>query len=292
MVRVSAIVLVVCLSAASATASTMRDLLLAAEAAQPVLAKIDATAANELSAAIAALREADVLDESIEVFVGQMKAPGAAVRAHRGPKGIDQHLGAAIATIKRVANTQLAEADALPDPLRIAVVELQTAEQTAGLEVERTLLARFARKYGPGSAKLNGIEVLAAYALQRMPAFGVNAKGEAGPLEPILAYAPSYFSRSGRKNRVIGVAEVGLRHYFFGERWGRQKGRLAWLKPAYASYGVALSGNSDAPMTPPWQGATRVGAFFGWGALKVAYVGGEGKRLLVTQQLQFLPWVF
>ena len=53
---------------------------------------------------------------------------------------------------------------------------------------------------------------------------------------------------------------------------------------------MSLSGETDEPLS--FRGDTRFGAFFGWGELKVAYLGGANKRVLFTQQFQIIPWVF
>ena len=92
--------------------------------------------------------------------------------------------------------------------------------------------------------------------------------------------------------RLTGVAEIGLRHYFFKEGWGTGTGKLAWLRPGFSSFGLAWSGRSDDPLTPPWKGDSRFGAFVGWGQMKIAWLGGEDNRVLVTQQFQIIPWVF
>jgi hypothetical protein len=107
-----------------------------------------------------------------------------------------------------------------------------------------------------------------------------------------MAYSPSYISRSDDKMRLVGVAEIGLRQYFFASSWGSGSGPTSWLRPRYMSYGVAWAGRSDDPLTPPWKGDSRLGAFLGWGQLKVAWLAGDDQRVLVTQQFQLIPWVF
>jgi hypothetical protein len=92
--------------------------------------------------------------------------------------------------------------------------------------------------------------------------------------------------------RLIGVGEAGLREYFFRLGWGEGSGRFAFLRPGYASYGMAVTGASDDPLRPPWQGSPRFGVFVGWGAIKAAWIGGSERRFLVTQQFQLIPWAF
>ncbi|MGE0814980.1 MAG: hypothetical protein AB7O28_04440 [Vicinamibacterales bacterium] len=279
---------------ASVCGATIGDLARAAQAALPSVAALNPGAGAELRAAIATLQASTVVDVELSDFVRQFTdaGPGPAARAHRRQSRFVAELGLAVDTIKRAANSVLAPAGQLPAPLQQAIVEVQTAEGTQGVLSDLELLRKFERKYGPGSAKLNGLEVLAAYVLQRSPWFGVNAQGGPGPLEPVLAYAPSYMSRSEGKARMVGVAEIGLRRYIFAQGWGSGKGRFAWLKPAYTSFGLAWTAGTDDAMRPPWGGDSRLGMFLGWGALKVAYVAGHDQRLLVTQQFQLVPWVF
>lgn len=299
MVRVRVLILVCAFSVCGplvreAAPATIGDMVTAAqEAARNVdLDTRDPAAADALAGAIETLRSARVLDEDIATFVRHFISPDAVALAHRRQGVYRTDIKTAIDAIKGLANSILPPLGGVTPALRAHVLELQTAEHTLGLEWDLDTLRRLERKYGPGSAKLNGLEVLGAYGLQRLPAFGVDGNGRPGPLEAVLAYSPSYITRSGEKMRLAGVAEIGLRHYFFSEAWGTGSGRWAWLRPGYSSYGLAWAGRSDDPMTPPWQGSSRFGAFLGWGQIKVAWLGGADQRLLVTQQLQLIPWVF
>jgi hypothetical protein len=279
---------------APATTLTIGDLVLAAEqaATSANLATSNPQANDALTTALATLRDARVLDQKIPTFVREYTSPDAIALAHRRQHQYSPEIKTAIDTIKGVANGVLAGTGGLTPALNDAVVQLQDAEQKAGLVWDLETLRLLERKYGPGSAKLNGVEVAAAYLLQRQPVFGVDAGGRPGPFEAILAYSPSYITRSAGKMRLVGVGEVGLRQYFFRQGWGTGSGRLAWLRPGYASYGMAVTGGSDDPLRPPWQGSPRFGAFFGWGVLKAAWTGGHDQRFLVTQQFQLIPWVF
>jgi hypothetical protein len=279
-------------------ASTVRDLVAAAETAATSanLPAQNAAAASALAMALDTLRASRVLDEDLEVFVTRYVSPDAIARARRRQSRYTADMKQAIDTIKAMANVVLPAVGAPSAGLDALVLELAVAEQTVGLAWDRETLRRLARKYGPGSARLNGAEVLLAYALQRVPGFGIVSsgaqKGRPGPLEAVLAYAPTYITRSDAQMRAIGVVEAGVRHYFFRDGWGDGSGALSFLRPAYASYGVAWTSGSDAALRPPWEHGTRLGAFVGWGALKVAWVGGDQQRLSVTQQYQLIPWVF
>jgi hypothetical protein len=243
-----------------------------------------------LRTATVTLTTAGVLEHDIGAFAKQYVTPDALALARRRQGQFTDDIVVAIDTIKQVTSSIL-PSSVLTQELRDRVNALQVPGIEAGQQWNLETLRRLERKYGPKSAKLNGIEVVAAYLLQRNAAFGVDATGRPGPFEVICAYGPTYLTRSDDKMRVVGVAEVGLRQYIFKENWGGT-GRFAFLRPGYLSYGMAVSGRDDDPMRPPWQGASRFGAFFGWGAMKVAWLGGDDQRVLITQQFQLLPFIF
>ena len=298
MVRVRAFILACAWSfgvaAGDASAATIGDLVAAAtRAAEGVnLSVRNPEAASEVFAAIETLRKANVLDEDITEFFTRFTSPDAVALAHRRQLRYTTDIKPAIDAIKAFNNAVLPSMGGPPAEFETMVAELQDAQMRSRLAFEIETLRLLERKYGPGSAKLNGLEVLAAYGLQRLPVFGVDPSGRPGPLEAVLAYSPSYITRSSDRMRLTGVAEIGLRQYFFRQAWGTGTGTWAWLRPGYSSYGLAWAGRSDDPLRPPWQGSSRFGAFVGWGQLKVAWLGGAGQRVLVTQQIQLIPWVF
>jgi hypothetical protein len=236
-----------------------------------------------------ALTEADVLDEEIAAFVSRYTRPDAMALAHRSQKRFDAGVSPAVTTVKQLF-TLLPAAAQTAEPLRSVALELQTAETASSMNWDFEILRRLERKYGPGSARLNGAEVLLSYALQGTSAFGIDSTTRyPGPFEPVLAYSVAYLTRSEESMRVVSVAELGLRRYIFKDGWGGG-GRLGFIRPRYLSAGMSLSGETDEPLS--FRGDTRFGAFFGWGELKVAYLGGANKRVLFTQQFQIIPWVF
>lgn len=277
-----------------AAAATIGELVAAAERAARAanLSVRNPEAAVAVAHAVDTLRKAGVLQEDITEFFERFTNPDATARAHRRQARYRAEIKSAIDAIKGLNNAVLDDVGGPPADLDAMVRELELARNSSLLEFELETLRLLERKYGPGSAKLNALEVVAAYGLQRLPSFGVSRAGRPGPLEAVLAYSPSYLTRSGDRMRLAGVAEIGLRHYFFGEAWGTGSGKWAWVRPRYSSYGLAWAGRSDDPLTPPWQGASRFGAFVGWGEIKVAWLGGDDQRLLVTQQIQLIPWVF
>ena len=275
-----------------AEAATVRELIAAVRTSANRKARgPQCRTAAELATATKTLEDAQVLDEDLTQFASRYAKVDPVGLARRRTARYRPDVAAAINTIKRVKN--------FLEPLKLAstelvaiVTDLQDADEGHASPGISNRCACSSGMYGPGSAKLNGLEVLAAYLLQGTPAFGINAQGRPGPFEAVIAYVPAYFSRSDDKLRLIGVAEIGLRQDIFKNGWGFGTGRFAFIKPGYLLYGAAWAGRSDEPMQPPWEGASQVGAFFGWGSLKVAVLGGADKRFLITQQFQLVPWVF
>lgn len=278
-------------------ASTVGDLIAAGKAiADSRLLDRNTEAAAAFHYALETLRTAAVEGEEIDAFVLRYVSPDALTLARRRESRYTAEIKGAIDAIKAVTNVVLPALGASAPELDRLVIELTEAEQKYALQWDLEVLRRLERKYGPGSAKLNGIEVLIAYGLQSVPQFGVARSGEKkglpGPFEVVFAYTPSYITRAKEQARLVSVLEAGLRQYFFGDKWGRRSGKWSWLRPAYTSYGLAVSSGSDDPLRAPWEGDARFGAFFGWGKLKLAWLAGDDQRVLVTQQFQLVPWVF
>lgn len=202
----------------------------------------------------------------------------------------------AISELKGLANNDLRDAlkaaGRTDAPAILApVTRLQAAELQESIDNSVDILRKYERKFGPDSARLNGVEVFLNYGLQRVPKFGPNAAGEPGPLEAIASYSPTYMTYTAGKSRMISLSEFGLRRYFFGESWGK-KGKLGLLRPAFMTGGLAVASGDDGALKWPWKGKARLGGFFSWGELKVAYVGGDNQRFMVSRQFQLIPWAF
>lgn len=148
-------------------------------------------------------------------------------------------------------------------------------------------LRRYERKYGPGSPRLNAVEVLLNYGAQWLPGFRPDVEGWPGALEVVASYVPTYLTLADGKGRAMSVAELGFRRYLWSKGFGSSV-----LKPGYVSLGLAVAGERDGAMTSPLRGKSRVGAFLGWGESKIAYVGGSENRVMITRQIQLVPWVF
>lgn len=175
--------------------------------------------------------------------------------------------------------------------LIMAPVDALHAEQLQG-SIAQSLekLNRFERKYGPDAPQLNAVEVGVNYLAQWVPLFLPSAEGWPSRFEIVGSYVPAYLTMVDSKARAVTVAEVGLRSYIWRQGWGGKEGGV--LRPGYLSFGVAVAGARDGVFVSPLQGESRVGAFLGWGEAKVAFLGGDRKRVLVTRQFQAIPFVF
>ena len=160
---------------------------------------------------------------------------------------------------------------------------------------DRTLdrIARYERKLGPTSPKLNGPEVLLNYAAQLwIPGFRATELGGPSHLELVASYSPGYVPLTDESLTVVSAAEFGMRYYLFGERFGGS-GWRGVLLPTYWSAGVITVSDRDGALVWPWEGDENSGGYLGWGALKIAYVSGrEGGKWLVSKQFQAIPFVF
>lgn len=153
-------------------------------------------------------------------------------------------------------------------------------------------LAHYERKLGLQSPKLNGVEVLLNYAAQRwVPGFAATVTKGPSPLEVITSYVPTYGTYANKTFVAASASEFGIRHYMFGSDWGAT-GWRGLLRPAYVSAGLLVASNRAGALVAPWDGSSRSGAFIGWGETKVAWVPGRTGALLITRQVQFIPFAF
>jgi hypothetical protein len=290
------------------SAQTLADALAAVDAAvtRTAFATASPELHRELQASLAVVRGSDALDWSVEDIaeafaerprIGDIARLSSASEGRRDAlarvRALDPPLSAAGAIVDNevtralIAQAGSAEAGAVLGPWTRFYAALLERSRDESLEK----LRRYERKFGPGSARLNGAEVLLNYGLQGLPGFGPDAQGWPGRFEAVAAYSPTYITWADDEARMASVGEFGLRAYFFGESWGRS-GASGLLRPAFATFGLAVTSERDSPLRWPWKGDARVGAFVGWGEIKVAYVAGPNSRLLVSRQFQIVPLVF
>lgn len=166
------------------------------------------------------------------------------------------------------------------------------ARRRQSLMASREKLFRFERKYGPNAPPRNLAEVAANFAAQWIPAFQPGAEGWPSRLELIASYVPTYVtgSLSERTMHAVTALEVGVRVYNWRANWGGAQGGA--LRPAYWSLGGVVAGERDGAFTSPLKGASRFGAFLGWGDNKIAVIGGRTPQVLYARQFHLVPWGF
>jgi hypothetical protein len=198
-------------------------------------------------------------------------------QAHVGLRGLFVATGAQTAAI-----------DSVLTPTR----ELQESFRGIAAVDAESRLNRYEIKYGPGSPPLNGIEVLANYALQWIPGFGPGPKGP-GPLELVAAYSTSGATAedgSVKSLRLVSGTRVGLRVYDFSGR--NAKSIVDALRPTEFSFGWAGIAGENAPLQAPLARTLRGGGFVGLGPLYAALTVVRGRQLVIGASRQLVPYVF
>ncbi len=136
------------------------------------------------------------------------------------------------------------------------------------------------------------LEVGVNFLLQRVPGFYPTDEKGPGPLEVVASYDAAYLTVVDEEPELISTAGFGIRYYLLGDGWGEEDGLTGFLKPGYFSLGVLIVPEEDGALVWPWWGEERLGGFFTWGELKLAYVGGDEDRFMVGRELQMIPWLF
>lgn len=239
---------------------------------------------------------------SLRALTGGGSASLAAVGRLR-EKGLHEALVSPLDTAMQIVRSRLRGADVRP-LLRAAIGDsasqaLTVVSETAnGLFVrearDRALarLANYERKLGPGSAKLNVLELLLNYGAQRfVPGFSPSVTRGPSPIELVASYVPTYGTVEGKKLAAASATEFGARWYLFGNQWGKD-GVAGLLRPSFLSVGALVASDKSGALAWPWDGHTRTGAYVSWGELKVGYVPGRKGAWLVSRQMQVLPFVF
>lgn len=286
-------------SAASGQTTTLGDVVSSIEAAseQAGFASKRPELSTELRRHLETLKQSDldrsVGDVSLLVSDGPRLSALARLRSGLSPVELDVALSEMSGIVENELRQDLQDAVGQSEATEILwpVTALYAELLDRSLEDSLEKLRRFERKFGPGSARLNGLEMAGNYLLQDIRHFGPDDNGWPGPLELIASYSPTYATYADDALTFVSVTEFGLRAYFFGPNWGHA-GLRGLLKPSYTTFGMAVASGQDGALRWPWQDDARIGAFFSWGDLKVAYVGGDNQRFMVSRQFQLVPWVF
>ena len=180
---------------------------------------------------------------------------------------------------------------------------VQRSFRAQALDRQLENLRRFERKFGPSSVKLNFVEVFTNYGLQFLSwprLVGVDASGSPRPWEAVVAYRTTYLTLTGVTGdsskfspQAVSTAEFGLRHYNFGESWGTGSSMLSrMIKPGYWSLGFIIAPESNGAMRYPWRGESRWGPYLAWGNLKIGWISGHDRRVVVSREVMLVPYVF
>ncbi|MCA0375768.1 MAG: hypothetical protein LCH84_08875 [Gemmatimonadetes bacterium] len=177
-------------------------------------------------------------------------------------------------------------------PLMAPVDAFNAGRRSRSMLDSREKLARFERKYGPDAPTRNGAEVALNFAAQFVPGFRANRDEWPSRAELIASYVPTYLAvpRDGGKTSAVTAAEAGVRLYIWRDGWGGKSGGA--LRPGFVSFGLLAAGARDGAFVSPFSGQSRIGGFVGWGAAKIGVIGGRDTRVLITRQVQLVPWVF
>lgn len=157
-------------------------------------------------------------------------------------------------------------------------------------------LRRYEMKYGPASPRLNPIETVVNYGLERIPGLGF-APGPDGPspLEFVATYSNSEVTPTGTfKNvdlRVLSGVHVGLRIYAFDTTASRSP-LSQLLHPGSVALGASAFAPSDVPLQSPLRAGRRWGAFLDWGHLRAAAALGHDWRAMIGTGAQLIPHLF
>jgi hypothetical protein len=123
-------------------------------------------------------------------------------------------------------------------------------------------LDRYEVKYGPGSPKLNFIEVSLNTLFQDTAWFRPNHDGPS-PNELLLSYSTAWITVAADQAKAVSTLEVGWRRYDLGWWAGERLGLSAMLRPRYVSAGLLIAEERDGALRWPFNSvsarATRLG---------------------------------
>ena len=153
-------------------------------------------------------------------------------------------------------------------------------------------LSKYERKLGPTSPRPNGGEVVVNSLAQNwLPGFRTSPLDGPSAWELVAAYAPAYVTRLEGRTTPISAAEFGLRHYLYGDGFGKS-GLRGVFRPSYWSVGVLTAPSLNGALIYPWRGHERSGGFVAWGSIKFGYIKRERGSWMVTKQFQAIPFLF
>ncbi|MCK4511002.1 hypothetical protein KAW64_04645 [bacterium] len=294
--------------------ATMSDLVGAMRDAADVsgLAERYLTVSEELEAELIVIEAAGIDSVSVEEVADALHRPGLMTlsrqRSHRyaldAPAAWEHtRVQEAIDRVSQIANVEMEELlsekidsgeidDEAVDEMYKPLTDYQRSILSASLKRDLEKMRRFEKKFGPRAPRLNALEVGLNFVCQRLPGFYPTDEAGPGPFEIVASYDPAFLTVVEEKPELISTAGFGIRYYLFGDGWGEEEGLAGMLKPGYFSLGVLVAPEEDGALLWPWQGESRIGGFATWGNLKVAYIGGDEDRYMVSREFEAIPWLF
>lgn len=264
-----------------------------------IVATGDDSTAARLSAA--SICDPLLADFSLRALRGDAPAPFSAIgRVHTGGysamrrtvfDAMDEFRSIVRATAPRDALRQSGDSS-VAGALTVITETAHSLLVLAARDSALARLARYERKLGPTSAKLNLPETVLNYAAQRwVPGFAPRATTGPSPLELVASYVPTYATYADNKPQAVSASEFGVRWYLFGDQFGAT-GFRGLLFPSYWSAGALTVSDRNGALVWPWDGRTRTGAYLSWGTIKVGYVSGRRGSFILSRQTQIIPFVF
>ncbi len=271
------------------------------------LAGAEPDRSEELEANLVIIEASGIDPLSVEEAAANLHRPGLMTlsRQHRAQYAFGSlaahdvsRLRVAIDRVRQIANDYIYESlstavgDAAADEIFQPLTDYHRAILSESLGHNLEKMRRFEKKFGPRAPRLNALEVGVNFLLQRVPGFYPTDEKGPGPLEVVASYDAAYLTVVDEEPELISTAGFGIRYYLLGDGWGEEDGFTGFLKPGYFSLGVLVAPEEDGVLVWPWQGEERLGGFFTWGELKLAYVGGDEDRFMVSREFQTIPWLF
>lgn len=176
--------------------------------------------------------------------------------------------------------------------------ELETKILRNAQAINTEKLRRYEMKFGPESARLNIIEVVINYLIER-PSWSPFAPGENGPspFELVSSYSTSGLTASRTADdkiraHLVAGAHAGFRFYRFSERQSAGNALQKFLAPKYVGGGAFFMGAQDRPLISPLENGHRSGGFLDWGPARAGFTLGRDWRAVIGVGKQILPYLF
>ena len=176
--------------------------------------------------------------------------------------------------------------------------ELETKILRNAQAINTEKLRRYEMKFGPESARLNIVEVVINYLIER-PSWSPFAPDENGPspFELVSSYSTSGLTANRTADdkvraHLVAGAHAGFRFYRFGEKKSGGNALQKFLAPKYVGAGAFFMGAQDRPLISPFETGHRSGGFLDWGPARAGFTAGKDWRIVLGVGKQILPYLF